>query len=515
MFMVGDKSKARTSPAPAEGERKALTGCPLRSGLAAWALPTVRLMCLSLALSMNGAMAQGPVDSGGPLSAQSSPVERDVSPAPAKVDVRPVARDDDIRDRIKRILDATEWFTEPEVRVEQGVVFLSGKAKSAELKKWAGDLARNTQDVAAVANRMEVVQASVWDARAAWGGVAGLWGDIIRALPMMALGLIILIVSTVVAWLAMRGARGFLADRVGSRLLRGLVSRGAGVVVLLVGVYIVLRIAGLTQLALTIVGGTGLLGLALGFAFRDIAENYLASIFLSIQRPFDPGDLVEIAGVTGYVRQMNVRTTVLVTLSGSISQLPNATVYKSIIRNFTTNPNRREDFVVGIGYDDPIDRAQEVARKVLSDHPAVLQDPEPWVLVDELGKATVNLRVYFWLDGQQHSWLKVRSSVIRLVKRAFQDQGISMPDEAREVVFPRGVPVTMIGAEPTTAEGAEPMARPFTPSPAHTGADVVSTRAEGGLSSEAETLKEQARRSEPPDEKENLLSVKPGATPSP
>ena len=62
---------------------------------------------------------------------------------------------------------------------------------------------------------------------------------------------------------------------------------------------------------------------------------------------------------------------------------------------------------------------------------------------------------------------------------------------------------------------AEPMARPFTPSPAHTGADVVSTRAEGGLSSEAETLKEQARRSEPPDEKENLLSVKPGATPSP
>ncbi len=512
--MVGDKSKEREHPAPAEGERRGMTKHLPGCRLAARKLLTARLICLFLGLSTTAAMAQGPVNSGDLPPPQTSSAERDVSPAAAKVDVRPTARDEDIRDRIKKILDATEWFTEPDVRVEEGVVFLSGQAKSEELKKWAGDLARNTQDVAAVANRMEVMQASVWDFSAAWGGVAGLWEDIIRALPLLALGLIILIVSTVVAWLVMRGVRGFLTDRVGSRLLRGLLSRGAGIIVLFVGVYIVLRIAGLTQLALTIVGGTGLLGLALGIAFRDIAENYLASIFLSIQRPFDPGDLVEIAGVTGYVRQMNVRTTVLMTLSGSISQLPNATVYKSIIRNFTTNPNRREDFVVGIGYDDPIDSAQEVARKVLSGHPAVLQDPEPWVLVDELGKATVNLRVYFWLNGQEHSWLKVRSSVIRLVKRAFQDHGISMPDEAREVIFPNGVPVTVIDAKPMTAEGTEPTARPVTPPPSHKGADVVSTKAEGGLSSEADTLKEQGRRTELPDEKENLLGSEPAAKPS-
>jgi hypothetical protein len=70
---------------------------------------------------------------------------------------------------------------------------------------------------------------------------------------------------------------------------------------------------------------------------------------------------------------------------------------------------------------------------------AVLNDPEPAVLVDSLGRSTVNLRVYFWLNGHENSWLKVRSSVIRLVKLAFQQQGISMPDEAREVVFPQGI----------------------------------------------------------------------------
>ena len=70
------------------------------------------------------------------------------------------------------------------------------------------------------------------------------------------------------------------------------------------------------------------------------------------------------------------------------------------------------------------------------------------MLADSLGKATVNLRVYFWLNGREHSWLKVRSSVIRLVKLAFQQHGISMPDEAREVVFPQGVPVTMLDRRP-------------------------------------------------------------------
>jgi small conductance mechanosensitive channel len=207
---------------------------------------------------------------------------------------------------------------------------------------------------------------------------------------------------------------------------------------------------------LTVVGGTGLIGLVVGIAFREITENFLASIFLSMQRPFETGDLVEVSGETGYVQQLNMRTTILMTLDGNLVQIPNASVYKSNLRNFTTTSNRREDFVVGIGYDDAIDEAQEIARKVLADHPAVLNDPEPSVLVDSLGRSTVNLRVYFWLNGRTHSWLKVRSSVIRLVKRAFQKHGISMPDEAREVVFPQGVPVTVLDGKPADVHGAIP-----------------------------------------------------------
>jgi len=433
--------------------------------------------------------------------------------APAKVDINPLARDEEIAKRLQRVLNATEWFVSPKVRVEEGVVFLSGRVDSEKLKKWAGDLAGNTQGVVAVANRMEVTQPSVWDLGPAWSGLLGLWRDFVHSLPFIFFGLLILALSLGAGMLANRGAQALLSRRIRARLLRNVIAGGTAVLVILCGIYIVLRVSGLTQLALTVVGGTGLIGLVVGIAFRDITENFLASIFLSMQRPFETGDLIDVAGVTGYAQQLNVRTTILMSLDGTIVQIPNATVYKSNLRNFTTNANRREDFVVGIGYDDSINAAQEVARKVLKDHPAVLKDPEPSVLADSFGKATVNLRVYFWLNGREHSWLKVRSSVIRLVKLAFQEHGISMPDEAREVVFPQGVPVTMLEGKPAKARGPGPAKQtPAESSAAELGA--ASTEAEAGLYSEAGVIEEQARQVQPLKSGENLLQDAAGTASS-
>jgi small-conductance mechanosensitive channel len=458
-------------------------------------------------------MAQEPVGKVGEVKKAPAPGKEELSPAPAKVDVKPVARDEEIRKRLQNVLDATGWFTEPKVKVEEGVVFLKGGTESDELKKWAGDLARNTQDVVAVANRMEVTEPSVWDFAPAWSGVLALWRDFIRSLPFFIFGLFILFLSAGAGVLTTGATATLLRVRIRANLLRNVIARGIGVLVFLFGIYIVLKVSGLTQLALTVVGGTGLIGLAFGIAFRDITENFLASVFLSIQRPFEPADLVEVAGVTGYVQQLNVRTTILMTLDGNLVQIPNATVYKSNIRNFTTNSNRREDFVVGIGYDDSINEAQEIARKVLAEHPAVLNDPEPSVLADSLGQATVNLRVYFWLNGSEYGWLKVRSSVIRLVKLAFQKHGISMPDEAREVIFPQGIPVTMLDGKPRETSGAMPGKRDSAKS-RHEELAAVSTAAEGGLSSEAGVIEEQARQARPLKDGENLLKGSSGTSAS-
>lgn len=465
-------------------------------------------MCGVLTFSVAVEGASDSTASGAQVHSPASIASEQRSAAPATVDVTPVARDGEIGRRLQSVLDATGWFTDARVRVDAGVVFLSGQTETDELRNWAGDLARNTQGVVAVANRIEIPEPSVWDMRPAWAGLLALWRDFVHSLPFLFFGLIILALSVAAGLIATRGVTAILAPRLQARLLRNVIARSAGVLVVLAGTYVVLRVSGLTQLALTVVGGTGLIGLALGIAFRDITENFLASVFLSIQRPFETGDLVEIAGVTGYVQQLNVRTTILMTLEGNLAQIPNATVYKSNLLNFTSSPNRREDFVVGIGYEDLITDAQEIARQVLASHPAVLQDPEPSVLVDSLGSSTVKLRVYFWLNGREYSWLKVRSSVIRLVKRAFQEHGITMPDDAREVIFPQGVAVNLIDRTAAVAGDARSRSLPTAVAPVED-IDAVSTPAEAGLYSEAVVIEAQARQAQPLQGGENLLPAAP------
>jgi small-conductance mechanosensitive channel len=270
------------------------------------------------------------------------------------------------------------------------------------------------------------------------------------------------------------------------------------------GLYVVLKVSGLTRLAVSLLGGAGLFGLVIGFAFRDIAENFLASMLIGLQHPFASGDLIEVAGHKGFVQSVNTRSTLLMTLEGNHVQIPNATIYKGTITNFTANPFARFDFVVGIGYDDSISGAQQVAMRVLQDHPAILHDPEPLVLVDTLGASTVNLRVYFWMDVLKHSPLKVQSAIIRLTKGAFDAAGVSMPDEAREVVFPAGVPVRMV----TDAEAPDPglVAAPTPAEGPPAGASVEPAQeAEGDLGSEAADIGRQAQNARSPEGGPDLL----------
>ncbi len=468
-------------------ERKALVLCGLL---------LVVLVALHAALPGQALAQDVPLPTPTPTG-EEQPIE-----APESVEVRPEARDEEIRTRLQGILEATGWFTDPEVAVREGVVFLRGEADNEEFKTWAGDLARRTRDVTAVVNQMEVIEPSVWDFQPVVNGLQAQGRGVVRSVPLILFGLVVLLLSLLAARLLASATRRSLRRRKWSPLLTTVSARAVGLVVLLVGLFMIFQVARLTNVALTVVGGTGLLGLILGIAFQDITENFLASIFLSVQPPFEAGDLVDIDGTMGFVQRLTTRATLLMTQDGNHVQIPNSTVYKSNIHNYTSNPNRRVDFIVGIGYGDSISEAQEIALKVLEEHPAVLDDPEPWVLVEGLASATVNLRVYFWLDASQYSWQKVKSSVIRLIKRAFQAAGIEMPGETRELILPARIPIEIHepdGLRPEVVHARRAAEEPAT----------LSTEAEAGLSSEAEDIEEQARRSRVPEEGADLL--KPAA----
>lgn len=440
--------------------------------------------------------------------------------APDQVDVQPVARDEEIAQRLLTILQATEWFSAPQVTVRDGVVFLDGQTGRTEYRTWAGDLARNTQDVAAVVNRMQVTERVPWDFTPALTELSAIGRSALQALPLILFGILVL----VLAWFAMRFTRR-LADRllqkqIRSSFLRNLTTTLVSVPVFLIGLYLILQISGLTRLAITVLGGTGIAGLIVGIGFRDIMENFLATVLISTRNPFAAGDRIEVAGHLGIVKQVNARTTVLMSMEGNHIQIPNAIIYKSTIRNFTANPKQRLEFNVGVGYSDELSAVQHTIIGALRNHPAILAQPEPLALVDNLGAASVNLRVLFWVDTSQHADIKVKSAVIRLVKTALEEQGFSMPDPAREVIFPHGVPVQMVEAQQSAdgkaaarpragTNGTSPPklskgARPSAPSPSQPPAPLT-TAAEGDLTSEDEAIKAQSRTSSTPEEDTNLL----------
>ncbi|MFI4896729.1 MAG: mechanosensitive ion channel domain-containing protein [Phycisphaerales bacterium JB059] len=465
-------------------------------------LPHLRRALLALLLAPALAHASPPA----PPTTDEPDEQQEVVAAEAPVTVRSAPSDGSIAERLVQVLEATDRFTQPSVSVRNGVVSLHGEANSEAMRDLAESLAQRTEGVVAVVNNMTVKTEPVFTLAPARRELDILIRDVIRATPLFVVALLIFTLALLFAGVIARLATRVLGRATDSELLRNVLHKAVFLLVLVLGAYLALRVTGLTRVAIAVISGTGLLGLALGFAFRDIAENFLASLLLSIQRPFRLGDVIEVDGHLGVVRKVTARGTLLIDFDGNHIQIANATVYKNTIKNFTANPRVRINFAVGIGYDDEIARAQDVIHAVLENHPAVLDDPEPLVLVESLGASSVTLRTYFWIDGAKHSMLKMKSSAIRMTLRALTDAGVSMPDEAREVIFPQGVPVAM-GA---TSDAPAPPSAPDAPKLA----EEVVVEAEGDLSSETDDLNRQAESSRDPDEGDNVLADQPGAAPA-
>lgn len=363
-------------------------------------------------------------------------------------------------------------------------------------------------NVSLAASRQKVLEEELpetaheaWSLAPAREQIADLADTFARMLPLVAIGFVVLAVAVALSGFIGRVAEKVLTGRVENQIIRASVRRALVLATVVLGVYLALQISGLTKLATTILGGTSLIGIAFGFAFRDIAENFLSGVLLSVRRPFAIGDTIEVGGHTGVVRAVTAHGTKLIDFDGNVIQLSNSTVYKGTVRNFTSNPKTREQFSVGIGYDYSIEDAQAIVLDVLESHEAVLDDPEPSVMVTKLGSSVVELEAHAWLDSTKYSRIKVRSILIRSALRRLREEGVSMPDDAREVVFPNAIPVRMLEGEEARkdAEAIERAKEPPVQLRAGEG------DAEGSLESETAELAAQADEANVVEENEALV----------
>lgn len=213
-----------------------------------------------------------------------------------------------------------------------------------------------------------------------------------------------------------------------TEIIADLIAQTVSILIKICVIVVALQILGAGSLVGAVLGTAGVIGLGISFAFKDIVENYIAGIILSIRQPFFKGDLVNIEGVEGVIQRMTTRMTMIKSLDGNNVSIPNAKVFKANLINYSTNPFRRFEFSVGIMADGDPNFARTIGLEAMIKMDTVLDQPSPVAITDSLGDSSIKLIFYGWIDQKENDFAQVRSLAMSEVKDAIEKAGIDIPD---------------------------------------------------------------------------------------
>lgn len=330
-----------------------------------------------------------------------------------------------IEQRLQAIYGELESLNGIEVEVDAGVVRLGGEVRSLEAVLEAEEIAERVEGVVAVTS--DIQQDAGVSRRLL--PVLEQMGERVRGWLSYFPLVIVALAAIALAWflsrlLARRGRQREEPNTFARLIARQVVQAG----ILAIGIAIALEVLGARGLLGAMIGTAGVIGVVIGFAFKNIGEAYLASILLSMRRPFDPRDYVRIDDVEGSVVRLTSRATVLMTVNGNVVSIPNSKVFGATVVNFTRNPQRRVVVKLGVAFEADLRQVQELAIATVAAMPGILSEPAPTCLVDEFGESAMMITVAGWIDQRQSDWLKVSSEVKRRIKVAFDHAGFDVPE---------------------------------------------------------------------------------------
>ena len=254
--------------------------------------------------------------------------------------------------------------------------------------------------------------------------------------PNFVLAVLVVIVAGYAARYAGRGATRGLARATKNKALASLVGSTAKVAVVIAGVFVALSLLHLEKTVTSLLAGLGVAGLALGFAFKDIAANFMSGALLAVRGPFEAGDIIEIDGKVGQVQALHLRRTVLRTFDGLTLIMPNKAIFQTTITNYTRTNERRVDVEVGVAYGDDLELAREVLCAALTKIEGRDESRDIEVLFTGFGDSSINLVVLMWLpDAHQLAYLRARSEMVMRIKAAIEGADLTIPFPIRTLDF--------------------------------------------------------------------------------
>lgn len=343
-------------------------------------------------------------------------------------------KDRDIHDRISGIFSEIDGLQAVTIRVNQGVVRLGGETPNEKKAQQAINITNRLTDVVTVEDRISRTLDVQDNVSSVFNGLKHQAQTLVKALPLLIVGIIIFIlVASFGSWLSGRQA---LWQRIAPNpFVAELLSQTVKIIFVIFGLILGLSLIGAETILGTLLGGAGVIGIAVGFAIKDTIENYIASMMLSIRQPFRACDHIKINGQEGIVVRLTPRATILMTLDGNQLRIPNAEVFKGTILNYTKNPERRFSFQLGINSNDDPLAAMKVGLEAIRSLDFVLEKPKAVAIIVEVGEASTVLEFLVWVDQSTTDFTKARSIAIREAKHAIENEGFNLPEPVYRLRF--------------------------------------------------------------------------------
>ena len=268
---------------------------------------------------------------------------------------------------------------------------------------------------------------------------------LVEALPSFAIALIIMFVTWIVARFAVKISDAIVGRTEIRASLKNLIDTLVRLGIWLIGLFIaaVIVIPSLTPASL--LAGLGIGAVAIGFAFQDIFENFLAGVLIMLREKMRIGDIIECEGITGKVEHITLRETHVRKLSGELTVVPNSILFKNPVEIFTDEDQRRHDVVIGVSYDTNLDHAADVIRRAVEDVEDVLASKGVDIFAQEFNSSSVDFLVRWWAGSTPRAGWESKDKVVRAIKAALDDAGIEIPFPYVTHTFKETVPVSQLG----------------------------------------------------------------------
>ncbi len=281
----------------------------------------------------------------------------------------------------------------------------------------------------------------------------------ITMLPNMAIAILLMMLFIVLAKSSKRIFSKLLSKTTDNQVLQNLSGTIFYYTVLGLGLFIVLSVLGLEKTVTSLLAGVGVIGIALGFAFQDISANFISGIILAFKTPFRIGDVVELNGIMGTVKETVIRVTVVHTFQGQEVHIPNKDVMQNPIYNFSKLGKRRIDLPVGISYADDLSKVEAIVTACIRELKGVIAPDDLIFDYYEFGDSSINFMIRFWIDfpgPPELGYLTVKKNAIMAIKAAFDDHNITIPFPIRTIEFNKQSESPLINISSMESETSQP-----------------------------------------------------------